>query len=118
MPTDVYPPISLGTWVRTTEPNPELRNEWTEEGLEKRRWNVQGIVVGHHDSHGLCYDIRHEDDSIGCYDPSELEVIGEGELEHPWCGGCGHRYFADAKVPKNMARRKTFCHWCREEGKS
>jgi hypothetical protein len=29
----------------------------------------------HHDSHGLCYDVRHDDGTEGCYDPSEFEVI-------------------------------------------
>jgi hypothetical protein len=65
--------LACGTQVQTTTENPSLRNEWTEEGKAKRKWGVQGIVIAHHDSHGLCYDVEHRDGSIGCYDPSELE---------------------------------------------
>lgn len=70
-----WPPISPGTSVRTTEPNWNLRKEWTDEGWGRRRWGVQGTVVIHHDSHGLCYDVRHQDGTVGSYDPSELEVV-------------------------------------------
>lgn len=75
MTTSKYPPISSGTAVKTTQPNWDLRNEWTDEGWAKRKWGVQGRVITHHDSHGLCYDVRHEDGTVGCYDPSELEVV-------------------------------------------
>ena len=61
--------------MRTTQPNIEKRNEWTEECLASKKWNVQGIVLRHYDSHGLCYEVKHEDGTEGCYDPSELEVI-------------------------------------------
>jgi len=70
-----YPPIPRGSVVKTTQPNLALRKEWTDEGWEKRKWNVRGRVVTHHDSHGLCYDVRHDDGTEGCYDPSELEVV-------------------------------------------
>lgn len=70
-----YPLISPGTSVKTTEPNWSLRKEWTDEGWGRRRWNVRGTVITHHDSHGLCYDVRHEDGTVGSYDPSELEVV-------------------------------------------
>jgi len=53
----------------------DLRNEWTDEGWEKRKWGTQGEILAHHDSHGLCYDVLHEDGTQGCYDPSELKVI-------------------------------------------
>ena len=69
-----YPPISPGTSVKTTQPNLDKRKEWTDEGWAKRKWGVKGKVITHHDSHGLCYDVRHEDRTRGCYDPSELEV--------------------------------------------
>ena len=67
--------ISPGTPVKTTEENLNLRGEWTQEALLGRKWGLKGVVVTHHDSHGLCYEVRHEDGSVGCYDPSELEVI-------------------------------------------
>ncbi len=73
-----YPPISPGTRVRTTQENPRLRDEWTEMARTKRRWGVEGTVLVHHDSHGLHYDVRHQDGTEGPYDPSELEVVNKG----------------------------------------
>lgn len=70
-----YPPISPGTRVRTTAPNLALRHQWTDEGWAEKKWGVQGKVLTHHDSHGLCYDVRHTDGTVGCYDPSEIEII-------------------------------------------
>ncbi len=75
MATKGYPPISPGTSVRTTQANWGLCKEWTEEGWASKKWGVRGKVLTHHDSHGLCYEVRHEDGTVGCYDPSELEVI-------------------------------------------
>jgi hypothetical protein len=68
-----WPPISRGTKVVTTEANPEI-DDWTEDALPKRRWGVKGTVIMHHDSHGLCYEVQHEDGTIGCYDPSEFQI--------------------------------------------
>ena len=75
MTTRNYPPISPGTAVETTQPNWSLRKEWTDSGWASRQWGIQGRVLTHHDSHGLCYDVRHEDGTKGCYDPSELKVV-------------------------------------------
>lgn len=70
-----YPPISRGTTVRTTTPNEDKRGEWTDEGWAKRKWGAKGTVLTHHDSHGLCYDVQHQDGSVGCYDPSEITEL-------------------------------------------
>ncbi len=70
-----WPPIDPGTAVRTTQPNMAMRDEWTPEGWAKRQWGVQGGVITHHDSHGLCYEVRHPDGTVGCYDPTELVVV-------------------------------------------
>lgn len=75
MSTKKWPPIDPGTEVKTTQPNLEMRGEWTDEGWASKKWGVQGTILTHHDSHGLCYDVRHEDGTVGCYDPSELEVV-------------------------------------------
>ncbi len=75
MTEENYTRISPETPVKTTQPNLSMRKEWTDEGWARRKWGVQGKVITHHDSHGLCYDVRHEDGTIGCYDPSELEII-------------------------------------------
>ena len=77
MTTQKYPPISPGTLVKTTQENSD---DWTKEALKTRRWGVRGAVIAHHDSHGLCYDVRHEDGTRGSYDPSELEVDDEKAL--------------------------------------
>ncbi len=56
--------------VRTLEPKAE---DYTAEGEKRRRWGVGGVIIAHHDSHGLCYDVKHDDDgSVGTYDPDEL----------------------------------------------
>jgi len=48
-------------------------NDWSVEAIKNRKFNETGTIIGHHDSHGLCYDVRHDSDgSIGCYDPHEL----------------------------------------------
>ena len=66
--------VEPGTLVRTTNQNQEI-DDWTEEALVKRKWNVWGIVITHHDSPGLCYEVRHKDGTEGCYDPSEIEIL-------------------------------------------
>lgn len=70
-----YPPIKIGTKVRTTEPNMSMKTEWLPEAWVKRRWGVVGPVINYHDSHGLCYDVQHPDGSVGSYDPSEFCVV-------------------------------------------
>jgi hypothetical protein len=61
--------------VRTLEPKAD--KDYTEEGKKNRRWGVTGVIIAHHDSHGLCYDVKHDEDgSIGTYDPDELELTG------------------------------------------
>lgn len=74
MVTEKYPPISDGTLVKTKSSNtPD--SEWTSEARANRKWGVHGRVLTHHDSHGLCYEVRHSDGTVGAYDPSELEVV-------------------------------------------
>ena len=65
-----------GTRVRTVKHfsvEHEMR-EWTAEAQCRRKWGVVGTVINHHDSHGLCYDVRHDDGTVGCYEPEELQV--------------------------------------------
>lgn len=71
-----WPPIPHGAAVETTSPNPDI-NDWLEEALTSRQWGVKGIIHTHHDSHGLSYEVRHPDGTIGHYDPSEIKVIEE-----------------------------------------
>lgn len=74
METKQWPPVGPGTTVTTTQPNLAKRAEWTDEAWDARQWGVQGTIIGHHDSHDLCYDILHPDGTTGCYDPSEFKV--------------------------------------------
>lgn len=69
-----WPPISPGTLVRTDKENESIK-DWTEEAKNSRQWNILGEVITHHDSHGLCYKVRHPDGSFGFYDPTELVVV-------------------------------------------
>jgi|APSaa5957512576_1039674.scaffolds.fasta_scaffold51546_3 hypothetical protein len=66
--------LTNGQPVRTTESKADL-NGWTAEGVANRRWGVLGVVVAHHDAHGLTYEVRFLDDSIGFYQQDELEII-------------------------------------------
>ena len=74
MTTSKHPPISSGARVNTTKENSAV-SDWTKEAQESRQWGVQGEIVTHHDAHGLSYEVKHPDGTIGHYDPSEIEVI-------------------------------------------
>ena len=75
MSSEKWPPLDPGTRIKTTQPNEEMRREWTDEGWAGKKSGVLGTILQHHDSHGLCYDVRHDDGTEGCYDPSEFEVV-------------------------------------------
>lgn len=64
--------LTKGTKVRTLQPT-TLDGEWNEP--QTRQWGVEGVVLCHHDSHGLCYEVKHADGTIGAYDPDEIEVM-------------------------------------------
>ena len=74
--------IEPGTKVKTTTEHNAAN--WTEEAKPLRKWGIEGIVIGHHNSHGLCYEVAHfqsgasgEESWIACYDPEELEIINK-----------------------------------------
>ncbi len=73
MTTEKHPPISPGTFVRTTKENKSIK-DWSHAAKISRQWGVLGEVMTHHDSHGLSYEIRHPDGTIGHYDPTEFEI--------------------------------------------
>lgn len=75
--TENWPPLDNGTRVRTVA-IPNVADDWTEEAKFVRRFGVLGTIVRHHDSHGLCYDVQHDDGTEGCYDSRELAVLLEG----------------------------------------
>lgn len=78
---NTWPPLDKGTRVRTISiPNPA--DDWMEEARAARRFGVLGTIIHHHDSHGLCYDVRHDDGTEGCYDSREMAVlIGGNEIQ-------------------------------------
>lgn len=77
MRPEKWPPLDPGTVVRTTKPNLAMRKQWTDEGWAGKKWGIQGTIIAHHDSHGLCYDVKHLDGTVGCYDPTEFEVVSQ-----------------------------------------
>ncbi len=70
-----YPPIAPGTKVKTTQEDPTAASQYIEGARTNCQWGVEGTVVTHHDSHGLCYDVRHADGTEQTYEPTELEVL-------------------------------------------
>lgn len=72
--TEKWPPLDPGTRIRTTIKKLS-DSEWMPEARAARKWGVTGRIVMHHDSHGLCYDVQHDDGTEGCYDPTEFEVL-------------------------------------------
>jgi hypothetical protein len=58
--------------VRTTKDNGSKNWLRPRKGCQ---WGKEGVIVKRHDSHGLCYDVKHKDGTIACYDPDELELI-------------------------------------------
>lgn len=73
-----WPPLDPDTRVRTTSKS-TADDEWTPGALMARKWGVAGVIVRHHDAHGLCYDVRHDDGTEGCYDPTEFDICNGGE---------------------------------------
>lgn len=49
------------------------QRDYTVEGHQQRRPGATGVVIGHSDSHGLCWQVRHDDGTVGFYDSDELE---------------------------------------------
>jgi len=69
-PGDKFLRFPGGATVRTT--NDAGATDWTEVARLRRRWGAPGVVIRHHDSHGLVYEVRHEDGTVGCYEQEEL----------------------------------------------
>ena len=45
------------------------------EGRPSAKKIALGLVLGHSDSHGLCYHVRHEDGTKCWYEPEEVKEI-------------------------------------------
>jgi hypothetical protein len=70
--------LSVGDRVETVRPDVES-DDWTQEAMASRRWGVTGSIVREHNSHGLCYRVRHDDGSHGVYEARELRVLRVSE---------------------------------------
>ena len=82
MKTQTLPP---GTKIYTTKPKSNEKADWTVDARSKRKWGISGTIIGDHNSHGLYYDILHDDKTEASYEPSEFVVINEiDELEASW----------------------------------
>ncbi len=64
----------LVIYVQTIKPDIES-NDWNKEVVSMRKWNVYGQIIKYHNSYGCCYDVLHEDGTIGSYEPRELRLI-------------------------------------------
>lgn len=63
--------LTIGTRVFTIRPASES-DDWLPEAAASRRWGVFGTIEIEHNSHGHTFEVRHEDGSIGWYEPHEL----------------------------------------------
>ena len=66
--------MQLGTRIRTTKENQQVQ-DWNQE-CRKCKWGITGTIIRSSDSHGLCYEVMH--DEIGTtawYDRSELSLL-------------------------------------------
>jgi hypothetical protein len=60
--------FSIGDNVRTSETLE--RRDYNDDVIRRR--NATGVVIAEHNSHGLYFDVMHDDGATGCYDPDEL----------------------------------------------
>lgn len=66
--------IANGTRVRTA--NRLDQRDYTPEGVAARRPGMDGTVLSHHTGHGLCFKVRHDDETEAYYDEDELTGAG------------------------------------------
>ena len=72
IPARKWPPLDMGIKVLTDLSGP-IAEDWTPEALIHRRHNAVGHIIHYHDSHGLCYEVKHEDGTVAAYEPQELK---------------------------------------------
>ena len=69
-----WPPIKPGTRVRISD-QPKGAQDWADGAIQLRTlWGREGVVVEHHDSHGLFYDVSVEGMQMPC-NPEELTAL-------------------------------------------
>ncbi len=62
--------LTKGDWVCTAN-NLEQR-DYIQNTI--RRPNSIGEIIAEHNSHGLCFEVRHDDGAVGWYDNDELTL--------------------------------------------
>ena len=76
----------------------------------------------------VCHGVTSASMSLGGVLPALSEatkLLAEGingymtKMVHPYCGGCGHNFFQEPKIPEYKAKAKAksrLCGYCLEEG--
>lgn len=61
----------IGKKVKTLSENKNI-TDWNDDVKYSRKWGVKGTIQRLSNSHGLCYEVKHDDGTISWYDSSEL----------------------------------------------
>jgi hypothetical protein len=67
--------IKVGQRVLTVEDPNDSADDWTAEAAVSRKWGEVGEVIATHDSHGLTFEVKHNDGSVGHYEHHELRAV-------------------------------------------
>lgn len=62
---------AIGDKVVTVKPECES-TDWLPEALNNRKWNMNGVIIKHSDSHGLIFQVQYSDGKTGWFEPGEL----------------------------------------------
>jgi hypothetical protein len=61
--------------VLTVRADPSNDEEYVQAARAARRWGVKGTLKQYSNSHGLCFQVEHDDGTTGCYEADELKLI-------------------------------------------
>lgn len=50
-------------------------DDWSDPKNRGCQWGVLGRIIHYSNSHGLCFEVRHNDGSVAWYDPGELGLL-------------------------------------------
>ncbi|KKK75189.1 hypothetical protein LCGC14_2876240 [marine sediment metagenome] len=65
----------VGTKVRTRDDLVPENKEYQRKAWAKRKPGMIGEIVKHSNSHGLCFEVLHNNGSSGWYEPDEVDVL-------------------------------------------
>lgn len=69
----------VGDKVRTVQV-PKPSTDWAKDVV--RRFGATGVICSESNAHGICYEVKHDDQTIGWYEPRELE--GDRTVRGAW----------------------------------